>query len=327
MCLLPEGWAEPERVEDSIEACGLTLRRAGISTRDKSGEDVTGSAAELDSAPRARAEFELLERVATLEAMRTTPTSVALLDADGVEVDRLLATEAFPESPDPKRWRYARSNGVALHRSWSAACHRAHCELVERDRVLRAWYGWLTPERVPLLGDATRLERSTGHTWRAFRIGAPDARSPFEVAGVFGFPTSQDVPIAVGYAARSSLLEAMEAASREALQLLAFLWAEPIPAEMPPAGPSALHHLDRLLCPMTHERLRAWLDGAHREFGSLVDAPPPAGAPTFVDLTPAWLGGGLRVAKAIVKDALPLAFGEAPFGGHLPHALCQHPIA
>jgi hypothetical protein len=37
--------------------------------------------------------------------------------------------------------------------------------------------------------------------------------------------------------------------------------------------------------------------------------------------------GGLRVAKAVCDDAMPLAFGDTPFTAHLPSKLRVHPIA
>lgn len=324
---LPEGWSTPERVCDAVDVCGLTLHRAAVSSSGPGGREVTGAGADTDEAPSARADFELLERVATLDAIASGHADYPAFHRRSRAVHRRPGREVFPESVDPARWCFSRSNGVALHASWDEACDRAHGEAIERDRVLRSWCGWITPAAIPLVGARLRALESTAHAWAAHRFGAPSRAHDLEVVGVFGFPKSADVPIAIGYAARPTLGAAVDAAAREALQVLAFLWGEAIPSEAPAIGPSALHHLEHLLCPATHEGLRAWLAGAHARHGLRVAPPPVPGLPSFVDLTPAWLGDGLRVAKAVIDGAIPLTFGDAPFAAHLPPEVGPHPIA
>lgn len=55
--------------------------------------------------------------------------------------------------------------------------------------------------------------------------------------------------------------------------------------------------------------------------------PRPRADVAFVDLTASWLPRGLRVAKAICAEALPLVFGDPPYARHLDEDLRVHPIA
>src|SRR6202042_414850 len=122
----------------------------------------------------ARSYFELLERISTMEALRSRHDGYDLRTPDGRPAGHTTATLAFPESDDPSRWRYARSNGVALHADWSTACTRASWELAERDRVLRAWYGETRPQRIALPVGAP-LEAARTYELRAYAFPEPDA--------------------------------------------------------------------------------------------------------------------------------------------------------
>lgn len=319
---LPEGWSPVEIAEDVIDVAGISVRRAGVSTVGPDGEEILGSAADVATSPLERSYFELLERVTIQEAARTArPWDV--LASDG----RVLRTDAeiFPVSEAPARWRYARSNGVALHVDWATATLRAQWELAERDRVLRAWYGESTPSILPE-EETSRSAVPRGYSWRAYSFpSAALLRGEVEVIGVFGFPSDETLPFTLGFAGRATRAEAVRDASREALQLLAFLWGEPTPAEAPPPGPTPAHHRDRYQFAPNRRIVRDWLAG-----GAVLPRPPAAEAGpatvTFVDLTPRWLGG-LRVAKAQSGAAMPLTFGDSPCAGHLPLPHRFHPIA
>jgi hypothetical protein len=297
MFRLPEGWGAPEACGDVIEALGLTLHRAGVSAISPSGEEICGSAASLHPGVEKRAWYELAERVATLDAI-----------ARGIG--------DFPISPEPERWVYGRSNGVALHADWSRACTAAAAELIERDRVLRSWVGEVVPELV-----SADLPRAEGYEWVAARFPGDG----LEVAGVVGFPCRSDLPLVLGFGARPNMADAIEAASGEAIQQLAFLFGEPLPtkAEGPPGG---MLHLDTYQIQAHHPRLRGWLAGAHRAFwgGSSKPHPQPI---RFLDLTPSWLPtDAFRVAKAVSEGTVPLVFGDAPIVRNLPPDLRLHPI-
>ena len=325
---LPEGWSAPDVVEDIVViADGLEIRRSGIAARGPHGEEVTGSAADTQQAPALRSRYELLERIAIIEALHEERTHYDLRDDRGAVAGKIDRAAAFPESDEPARWRYARSNGVALHRDFESAATRAKQELVERDRILRSWLGEITPKRCPLDVDGTALAATRDYCWEAYSFPAGDADldDAASVVGVFGFPMSSDAPLAMGFAGRQTYAEACDSAMREALQQLAFLWGEPVPAETPQVGATAFHHLEHFQYHAHRGTLRAWLAGAHEKLAK----PKPSRQLTdvmFIDLTPAWMQG-FRVIKATAAQAVPLTFGLSPLTSHLPRELAVHPIA
>lgn len=344
MFRLPEGWSPPESCEDVVVADGLAIRRAGIASVAPDGEEITGSAASLerggapdDATPASRSWFELLERASVVEALRAPASEHALRTAGGLAVRACAHRELFPESDEPARWRPARSNGVAIHSDWSRACQRALWELAERDRVLASWYGYTRPERLD--GEVVEVAgATTSYEWSTWAFPEPRADSfsrGLEVVGVFGFPTRSGAPLALGFAARPERRAAVDAATREAIQVLGFLWGEPIAEPSPRVEPTAMGHLDFHQAPSRHPQLRSWLAGEHVRYV----AERPRGATRrdgeaddgdevlFVDLTPPWLVGGARVVKAVCASAHRLLFGDAPFGAHLPVERRIHPIS
>jgi len=327
---LPEGWSELEVVEDVIVADGVELHRVGMATTGPQGEEITGSAAEPTHSPAARSYFELLERAATLHAIKEQRLVYELRTTDEHPVGECAASALFPESDAPARWRYARSNGVAIHSDWKTAALRASWELAERDRLLRAWYGDIRPVRL-VDCDVAELAQATSYEWCAFSFPEPvidHFARDLQVVGVFGFPGRSDAPLVLGYGARPELSSAVEAAVREAMQGLAFLWGEPVTDHAPELGPTPMHHLERFQFQGNHHLLKRWLDGAHMAYGSRAAAPrASASSIAFVDLTPPWLGGGYRVAKAFCAGAVPLTFGDVAFAAHLPVHMRAHPIA
>lgn len=324
---LPDRWSPPEVVEDVIVAGGLEIHRSGLSTIASDGEEVCGAAAEANANATARAWFELLERVSTLDAMSSLHPSYSLCDRAGAEIGVVEHSAVFPESPTPAVWRHARSNGVALHTTWTSACDHAMWELIERDHVLRAWYGETTPVRIDF--DVSEWPVRTPYEWRAysFPAGATSFGSHVEVVGIFGFPTDDAAPFVVGYAGREDRERALASARREATQFLAFLWGEPILDQAPEPAPTAMFHLETYQARGRYRAVKAWLEQGHGRFWSASRSEPAqpllAG---FVDLTPAWLLGKFRVAKAMASAATPLVFGVSPRGAHLPAALSFHPI-
>jgi len=330
---LPEGWSDPEVREDSIVADGLTLRRAALSATGPAGETVTSSAVDVAASPSSRAYFELLERVSTLLAIAQPPARYPLLTMEEVQVGERSAAEVFPVSEDPARWRFARSNGIALHEGWQAASERALWELAERDRVLRSWQGEILPQAHPIGSLPGPLLATASYEWAAYTFRQSTKTSfsrEVEVVGVFGFPNSDELPMVSGYAGRPTAEEALDAAVREAMQVLGFLWGEPPTPTDPDLQPTPLHHLEHFQWPAHRTELRRWLAGEHAAYerpdepGS---GPEPSNDVRFVDLTPAWLDSPLRVVKAVCDAAMPLAFGASPFFAHLPPALRVHPIA
>jgi len=319
---LPEPWSAPVLHHDTIVADGLSLSRAGISSTGPSGVEMNGAAAELDGSPLRRSWLELLERVCTVEAMGSGEPLV-VRDEGGAATGVASVAEVFPQSDAPERWQYARSNGVALHESWAGACQFGRWELAERHCVLRAWDG-LGAAPAQLEHFAHELPQTASFEWAAFHFGSAPFAPEAHVVGVFGFPRSKELPVAIGYGARGDLAGAVRRATSEALQNLAFLWGEPLSEAAPAPAPSPMFHLEYFQSRVGRELLRAWLEGAR--------VPSGASATTrtsvrYVDLTPPWLAGGMRVAKALCSSAETLVFGDAPTRAHLQAEIRTHPIA
>jgi hypothetical protein len=327
---LPSGWSGIAVVEDTFIADGIKLRRAGLSSVSPAGEEILGSAADAQGSPMARAYFELVERVSTIEWLGRDRAPCDLLTVDGRLAKESPWEEVFPESPEPAAWRYSRSNGIAIHGNWERASKRAFYELCERDRVLRSWYGETVPQRVLFDLRATPLAHSRSYEWCAYSFPESEKRRfsrGVHVRGVFGIPRNRELPFVFGYGARSSPEDALFAATREATQLLAFLWGESLPEEDPASAPIPAYHLEAFQWSERRDGIRRWLNGGHARYRS-VSWPPGEvdGRVFFVDLTPSWVQG-LRVSKAVCAEALPLAFGNDPGALHLPAEIRVHPLA
>lgn len=329
MLPLPEHWSAVETHTDVVEIEGVEVRRAGLSSVGPGGE-ATGSAAELFADPAPRARFELLERIGILEARASLASHHLVLDASGASKGTIGREEIFLESEAPDTWRHARSNGIAIHTSWQAACLHAKAELVERDRVLRSWAGSARPVPLAFEREHVLLGQGQSYTWSAFAFPAPAGAfgDDLEVVGVFGFPVRDELPVAVGYCAKRRLADALTGALREATQMLAFLWGESVPTVVPELAPTAMFHLDALQVPERRVLLQRWLSGAHvayrTENGQNRASRP---AVRYVDLSPSWMAGECRIAKAMCDEAMQLVFGRGPFLANLPAELQIHPIA
>jgi hypothetical protein len=324
---LPEGWSLSERVDDVVLVDGLAIRRVGLCAASEHGQAV-GSAADVGEDSTQRATYELLERIALAEALRPSENAIRVRTASGEEQGKTLLEDIFPPSDAPDRWAFARSSGVSLHSDWTRACEGAERELIERDRVLRAWMGQTLAVRIPNGVASSIFSETPSYDWRTYLFPPPEApviRRDVEVVGVFGFPKAQDKPFVFGYAARSNRYEAVLSAQREALQLLAFLWGEPIPDVEPDLVPAPMTHLETYQVRDRHATLLRWLEEGHAAY----HRPLPAvedDSLRYADLTPSWLAGRFRVARAICPAAIPLTFGRSPLLAHLPSHLQIHPI-
>jgi ribosomal protein S12 methylthiotransferase accessory factor YcaO len=315
---LPASWEPPEPFFETLALGESVLHLAGLATASLRGERPTGSAASASdpNEATARAYFELVERTALLDAAAEAPRELDLLDRRQRRIGRIAGAEAFPISPAPERWRPSRSNGVAAHGTWEAACDGAWAELVERDRVLRSWYGELAfaPAAASLQAGAVPPGLAPLTTWSARVLPAAPGvlGDDLTVAVVAGFPKSDDVPLTIGFGAARNAEGATRAAAAEAVQRLGFLLGESIPETAPEPSPTPDYHQEFFLHAGAHPLLRAWLD----EVG---ETPPRACASFapdrdtgFVDVTPPALRGRLWVAKAVCARAEPLVFGEPP---------------
>jgi hypothetical protein len=327
---LSKTWGEPIAFEDTAVVNGLEIYLAGFSAQSIVGH-VVGSAAQLCGSPVSRAYFELLERTTVVALNQDCSWSWPVRDESGIEYERMGLDGLVPTSPDSRRWTYARSNGVAIAPSWREACRKAFWELTERDRVLRSWYGELEPlpVEVPICLVPSCLEEL--YAFEAYHFEDPND-AVVSVAGVFGFPRQDGVPLVYGFGARATRAEALASAAGESLQRLGFLWGEPLPLEKPEFAPAPDYHQEFFLHPSTHHSLHMWLGGGNRSTGGRLFCDRPIIAchdRTYADITPPHLSGRLFVAKAIPSGELPLVFGNGHphMLGDVPDALRVHPIA
>src|SRR5690606_9587099 len=223
---LPGGFEPPECFVDRALLFGRTFHLVGFTSVSAAGETVTGSAADMGGAPIARAYFELLERACVLDAVERAASEYGLRDATGRALGTCPSDVVFPREPPGAGFRYSLSNGVAAGRTWTDASAAALAELVERDRVLRSWFGESRPEPVPLPPRSIFAELASAYELRAYRFPSPgEDRSATTKAltavGVFGFPRSPNFPLVYGLAAANSPQQALFRAQRECLQRLA----------------------------------------------------------------------------------------------------------
>lgn len=329
-CPLPSGWQLAPALIDVAEVPGLSLDLVGLLARAADGREALGSAGARGELPIARAYFELCERICVLEALARPRDRYSAQRADGT-LESLTFDEVFPVAPPGAAFQYSRSNGVAAGRTWAEACAAAAAELVERDRLLRAWYGQLLPVRCALPSDLAFRALETWYEFEAYSFPSyfgADRCEPF-VAAIFGFPKVADAPLVFGTAAASNSDDALRGALRECLQRWGFLWGERIPSEAPSFSPTADYHQEFFLWPAMHATVRDFLAGTHIRFApQSVFGERKEVAHRFVDLSPAT---GVHVARAVPGPGgeLPLTFGR----GHpsvrvrLPESLRVHPIS
>jgi hypothetical protein len=327
---LPRQWQAPTLFADVASVQGTAIHLVGLTSETAAGLTAIGSAADLSIPPLERAYFELLERAAIASCADAAGGERILRNANGEPEGRIAPSALFPASDEPERWRYARSNGVAVGPTWGEACERAVFELVERDRVLRSWFGEIRPE--PLELPATLVPRGLRDIYdlEAFIFGAP-ARDGVHVVGVFGFPNIDAAPLICGLGARATNAEAVRAAWNECLQRLGFLWNEDLPKAEPAFAPLPDFHQEFFLWVPSHAILRDWLSGGHQVFRGLLKRTdePREGTRLFADLTPAELTGRVAIAKAIPHSELPLTFGRGHpcLASGPPKRLEVHPVA
>jgi hypothetical protein len=336
---LPSGWASLEHFRETVDLAPSSIELSGVSVVGPHGDRVTGSAASIGSSGRcvARSYFELLERVSIIVASGSSANYRELLDRSGRTLRSVKGSDLFAESPWPNRWRPSRSNGVALHASWQEACDRAAAELVERDRVLRSWYGESIPLRLPLPQSLIPEGAHSLAEWAAYELSPASSAigNALTVVAVVGLPRIDTTPLAYGFAAAIDPRAATTAAAIEAVQRLGFLLGEEIPREIPPFSPTPDFHQEFFLHPPARTLLEEWLNCAplgdrtfSREANAQTEHRPTDEPIWFVDLTPPHLRGSLFVAKALCPMAEPLVFGEpAPHRAGVSASRRVHPIA
>ena len=320
---LPDGCELRETFFQRTIVGELELFMVGLVASAGADISVTGAAADEHGFPVDRAFFELIERLSIFLARRS-PDPLRVRDVRGTAKGERAPARIFPLDKRPELLRTSLSNGVALHASWPEACEAALCELIERDRVLRSFAGEWKPSAIQL--PDTKLERSlrAEYSVEAYRFGPSRGRLTHVTTGLFLLPKRASAPIAYGFGAARDSEAALSGARREALQRLAFLWGEELPAAPPPAAPTPDYHQEYYLYPPHHAVLRDWLAGrakrARPASKPVLDTQQPV---SFVDLRPTGLRRELAVAKAVSTRASRLRFGSSSSRKLTP----PHPIA
>lgn len=333
---MPKGWGQPRAIFHSYTNGDFYLNLVAVTAEGPGGLQLFGSAADPIQPPIVRAYFELLERISVIEGEAASEL-FHCCDSEGNFVSFIEKSKVFLQSDDPQQWKYSKSNGNALEKSFIAAARAAFLELIERDRILRSWFGQFSPRPVPITSEYMPKALEKDFHFEVFSFNPfPDNAGP-EVIGLFGFPREKINPLVFSFGAGFTLADALSQAKKEFYQRLGFLWGESLPSTPPPFEASALYHQEFFLYPPMMERIKSWLwdsaksrsklNSTNEEFNiEFKDA-------SFVDITPRQLKGKLFVVKAQSEKLLPLTFGRKNpevkkyFTGDVPEELLIHPIA
>ena len=323
---LPDGWSAPQVLLHTTHVGELAIELAGLSCQARDGTTVTAGAGCHGGDPLPRAYYELVERIGILEARGRATERLAVRDSSGNELRRGEAGQWLQNAEIGSTWQPSKSNGVALGPTWQFAVRRAAWELVERDQVLRSWYGAVPPQRL----DAKELLPAgleSSYEVQAYRLDGGGAAC---VAAVVCWPRDERRPLVLGYGARPETRDAVCAARDECLQRVGFLWEEDLPDTMPEPAPTPDFHQDYYLWPGSHDALQRWLAGDHVGLCPEIRAMSARSveAVEYVDLTPEVLTGRARLAVALRHDELIFGFGLGhPAVATLPSELRVHPVA
>lgn len=329
-------WTPEPDFRDKVTIEGLTIFLSGIQANHPEFGGVTGSAADVETHPIERSWYELVERISILNKMMSAQSVYQPLSLDGEKLGKTLTKdEVFPSSTSPE-YQYARSNGVALHKTWEEACRRAAFELVERHLVLSSWVGLVRP-LVTMEGSGRSALNSLRQTYEVKRvhfgtqsIRCLNATLGVTVSAVALLPRDPAAPLILAFGAAETSKESLMKAEAEAIQRLGFLWGEELPTELPEFSPTNLYHQDYFLRADQRDKVEAWLNGVfYRGSGDKAESTlDKTLSVSFVDLS-AYPELNLKVARAICPEMIPLVFGkwrEREFA-NLPDALLIHPIA
>jgi hypothetical protein len=310
---LPKAWGAIQIFEDSLNIGNINLKMIGMNLGDGAEFQVTGSAVELESAPWERAYFELLERGLLLEAEKIASQSslyyLSVFNASEVCMGTVNGIRVFKKDIINEKWKYSKSNGVAIQIGFRAASLSAGWELLERDRILRFWYSRRAPKLISDWQTVLPIELLNNFEINAYLFSEfDDDEQGIFVIGIFGFPKTQDTPFIMGLGAGASQAEALKKAITELYQRLAFLWGEPLPDKTPEFTINPQYHLDYYSFPSSWPYLKDWLNGKltprqlnfrHPNWKDLF----------FVKLDLPEISSEIHLIKAISNHNIPLTFG------------------
>ena len=321
-----EGWSEVQLYTERMHIGSLEMDSIGLSTL-RGGRTVTSSAAGIDSNVVLRAYFELMERTSiVLAEEKGSAMKWPLYDSSHIPCGIIDHSSLFLESKDPASWKYSRSNGAAAHVDFRLACAAGLRELKERDTILRSWYFGPSPTKVP--GCVLPLKDLLAEDFEteAYHFGPLDFG---EVVAVVGFPRCpKKNPAFMGFGCGKTFEAALQHASNEAIQRLAFTWGEELTLERPLATPDPEFHLNYYLYPDHLAYLRSWLNEKAPRKTTLSQPVGIASQVKYADLTPSHLLGKAVIVRALSESYMPLTFGglhpwveSGEVGSDLPHPI------
>ncbi|HYX36523.1 MAG TPA: YcaO-like family protein [Oligoflexus sp.] len=328
--LLPEPWELIDTFQEACTISGVSFQMAGLTARRIQDQvTVTGSACDCESDPGNRAWFELLERISLVTARSLPPSTCwRLRPWSDTNAPRLATSqELFAGSPTPDLWTPAKSNGVAMGPTWTAAGQHALFELIERHLVLASWYGAIRPRPVMSEGPTHLLPLKKAWRVEHYDLGQFTCDGlTVHASGTFLWPQQAGPSVIYGFGAHSDPGAALEKSRNEALQRLCFLHDADEPDGSPIFRPTPDFHQDYFLQKEQQALLRRWLSGDHFE-PRYAQALPMSGSAYGLDLTPHHSFPG-RVVQVFIAGCLPLIFGrfQPPEFPDLPADRLIHPI-
>lgn len=334
---LSDEWSRPEIYSEEFKFNELTLNLVGLSTFNKNDTLVTSSATAIRSFPIERAFFELIERTSIIEAENKKNSIFQSYKKNGQMVASKTHKEVFLSESNPEVSQYSKSNGVAVQLTQEKAIQNSLNELVERDKIIRSWFGENKPLKIiPIFNyyEKIKKELNKDYTISSYIFKSPLTEQTtyldkINVVGTFGFPKDENRPLLLGFGASENLQMAITHSLDECLQRLGFLWDESISPVLPEFSPSALYHQEYFLRKEGIEKIKKWLKGqhAHGQFNKSIFQ-EDNDLVTFIDITPEHLTDKLKVMKAQSGHHVPLIFGKgyADFFPESAENLFIHPI-
>lgn len=296
--LLPWPEAELELFEDLAEVGRWKIFLVGLSLRSPSGDLITASAAGLTDYPKQRAFYELVER-AWLWQLR-----------DQIDI----------EKEGGQSWKLSLSNGVAFGMGKEDASRRALYELVERDRVLRSWYGEFQPKIIDVQ-EKRYFDECLNHQveHQILHFGTVEVGSEsIETIGIYA--TSDRRPPIMAWGAGPTIKDAIIKAKSEYVQRLGFLFQEEW-GDIPDASTTPDFHLAYYFRPEATQWIEEWL---HRPSGMLGSYEKIN--PSEISFEKLWQSQeGYSLVRASSSKLLPLTFGPSYPSWYQPKVVTNHP--
>lgn len=303
-------------------------------------EPILAGAADIDTPPVLRAYMELQERISLQMGRWGEDEEVTLLNSEGKQAGNMQASDVFETTPDPERWQGVGSNGMACHSSFKQAATAGRKELIERERLLRSWYGEWNPEliseppgEVPDFFSAADGE----YDFTLFSLDPPLASSrEINVTGIFGFPREDSSwNFTLGFGAGFTRQEAFSKAAVEMLQSVMQIRddydSSPEDKHRDPedveVDTTTDYHTRYYHTKKGMERLRRWVTEGHPDVIQDRFDPLNEQELTYVDMTPNDLQGNLWIVKALAPGGVPLYFGRGhPDIPEMPDYMKVHPL-